>query len=70
MKYIFQGIKDWIKDCWHDWLLNRLQAAHPNATIYLYDHEYEADIIVYHWKEGNLWHYIQNRRIVNKRKNK
>ena len=70
MKYVLLGIKDYIKDCWHDWLLDRLQATYPNATIYFYDHGYDADFETRHWKEGNLWHYIQQRRIAEQKKYK
>lgn len=62
MKYIWLGIKDYCKDVWHDWLLDRLQASYPNATIYFYDHGYDANFETCHWKEGNLWHYIQQRK--------
>ena len=68
MRNILNGIRDYIKDCWHDWLLDRLQAAYPNATIYIYDHEYDADITIYHCKEGNLWHYIRQRQIAKRMK--
>ena len=70
MKYIWLGFRDYIRDCWHDWLLDRLQATYPNATIYFYDHGYDADIETRHWKEGNLWHYIRQRKIAGKRKTK
>lgn len=66
MKYILQGIGDYIKDWWHDWLLDRLQATYPNTTIHLCDQGYNAYYKAHCWKEGNLWHYIQQRRIANK----
>lgn len=54
MKYFWLGIKDYCEDCWHDWLLDRLRATYPN----------DADFDVRHWKEGNLRHYIHQRRIA------
>lgn len=54
MNNIWLGIKDYIKDCWHDWLLARLVNTYDNEHI-------EEDWI---WKEGNLWHYIQQRKIA------
>lgn len=57
MSYILLGIKDYCKDVWHDWLLDRLRATYPN----------DADFDVRHWKEGNLRHYIHQRRIAKKR---
>lgn len=68
MQEVLLSVKDYLTDCWHDWLLSRLQATYPNATIYIYDHGYDADFIICHWKEGNLWHYIRQRRIAKKTK--
>ena len=66
--YVINGIRDYIKDCWHDWLLNRLQDIYPNATIYFYDHGYDADFETRHWKEGSVWYYIRQRRIAKRMK--
>ena len=66
MTYIWLGIKDYCEDVWHDWLLYRLQAVYPNATIYFYDHGYDADIETSLSKEGNLWHYIHQRKLSRK----
>ncbi len=66
MKYIWLGIKDYCKDCWHDWLRNRLFALYKDNTnkiLLVSDKRY---IHLMPWKEGNLWHYIQQRRTANK----
>ena len=59
MKYIFMGIKDYCKDCWHDWLLVRFVNTYDNEKI-------EED---WTWKEGNLWHYIKQRKFSYKTQN-
>lgn len=41
VREIIQGIKDYIKDVFHDWI---------------YRNDYE-------WKEGNVRHYVQQRKI-------
>lgn len=56
MKYIFLGIKDYCKDCWHDWLIHRL--------VNLYNEKIKEGWL---WKEGSLWHYIQQRKIAEKK---
>jgi len=59
MKYIWLGIKDYCKDCWHDWLLTRLVNTYDNEKI-------EED---WTWKEGSLWHYINQRKVAERSKN-
>lgn len=54
MKYIWLGIKDYCKDCWHDWLMYRLIKTYPAESI-------QEEWL---WKEGNLWYYIQQRKMV------
>ena len=69
MKYIFLGIKDYCKDCWHDWLL-----AHMNKCEYctVYTDSYHGNnknkidhnkVKDFYRKEGSVWHYIQQRRV-------
>lgn len=64
MKYIWLGIKDYIKDCWHDWLRCRVMAYGGKVMDCVRDTKgnnkwwTESDS----WKEGNLWHYIQQRK--------
>ena len=65
MKAIILGIKDYCKDCWHDWLFFRLQKLYkdPNCvlTYYnIYTDEFHGTVS---WKEGNVWHYIRQRRL-------
>ena len=67
MKYIWLGIKDYCKDCWHDWLRNRLQKVQGEG-IYTYDEKTGYTYWVYSWREGSVWHYIQQRRIAKQRK--
>lgn len=58
MKEIILGIKDYCKDCWHDWLMHRLIKTYPDENI-------REEWL---WKEGNLWHYIRQRKIAKERK--
>lgn len=68
MKYIILGIKDWCKDTWHDWLRNRVMAyggrvydkAYYDDGSYIW---YSSDA----WKEGNVWHYIRQRKFAKKK---
>lgn len=70
MKYIWLGIKDYCKDCWHDWLVARLKKF--GCVIYDYMPAKHTELVsgylepVMTWKEGNLWHYIRQRKIANK----
>lgn len=51
------GIKDYSKDCWHDWLYSKLRDVDSDAQAWL-------------WKEGDLKHYIRQRKISMKSKTK
>lgn len=53
MKYIWLGIKDYIKDWWHDWLIRRL------FKLFYKDKPHKLPDL---WKEGSIWHYIQQRK--------
>lgn len=61
MKYIINGIRDYIKDCRHD----RLYTIATRE----YDQWIEDDVQKYAvipagtWKEGSIWHYIRQRKI-------
>ena len=67
MKYIWLGIKDYCKDCWHDVCLFLVWKLHPRKN-----RRWQAGHYGYYWKEGNLWHYIKQykvvQRVVNERK--
>ena len=65
MSYIWLGIKDYCKDCWHDWLRNRLFAFYktPFTEIRVSDKRY---VHIMPWKEGSVWHYIKQRKIATK----
>lgn len=55
MKAIIWGICDYLSDCWHDYKVH---------NGYLDDHEkWCISYRLTKWKEGNLWHYIRQRRI-------
>lgn len=69
MWYILLGIKDYCKDCWHDWLLKRVLAYGGRV----YDKCYNLGSknkpywgLACLWKEGTVWHYIKQRRIAKK----
>lgn len=64
MKCLWLGIKDYTKDCWHDFWFRFWNA--------LWDFTQRRTCKSYVWrnndgatvKEGNLWHYIQQRKIA------
>ena len=62
MKYIILGIKDYCKDTWHDWLLKHIKKYYYliEAKDRLLDDWYP----IHEWKEGNVWHYIRQRKIA------
>ena len=62
MSYVLLGIKDYCRDCWHDWLSNRLHKS-QGERLYTYDYKEDEICWVYPWKEGSVWHYIQQRKI-------
>lgn len=53
MLSIWLGIKDYLKDCYHDRIYSKLLKIDPDAHAWW-------------WKEGNLKHYVQQRRIAKK----
>lgn len=59
MKDTILGIKDYCKDCWHDWLNKRLLKVESTRIQG-----------VWLWKEGNVWHYIRQRKIASDKKGK
>lgn len=68
MKEIILGIKDYIKDCQHDWLVRQIKKYY-----FLVESKDETDGYWYplhSWKEGNVWHYIRQRRIAKTIKNR
>lgn len=65
MKYIFLGIKDYLKDCWHDYLVAKLKKF--GCAIYDYIPANTELVSGYlkpakTWKKGNLWDYIRQRK--------
>lgn len=71
MKYIWLGIKDWVKDCWHDWLWLRLEKLYtdPDWIITYYKPCEEKFCETVSWKEGSVWFYIKQRRIAKRKGN-
>lgn len=67
MKYIWLGIKDYSKDCWHDWLIQRIKKVYGSKDLMFYNDYAEVYMYIIDWKEGNLWYYIQQRRIAHKK---
>lgn len=65
MKYIILGIKDYCKDCWHDWLRNRIFALYKGEKIVV-SVSHKTYIHLMTWKEGSVWYYIQQRKIAKK----
>lgn len=62
MKYIWLGIKDYCRDCWHDFWFkfwNALWTFTQRRTCKCYVWRNSEGLLV---KEGNLWHYIQQRK--------
>lgn len=69
MKYIWLGIKDYCKDCWHDfwyWFWNGLDNFVSRRLHHTYCWRNNEG---YFTKEGNLRHYIQQRRIAKRKGN-
>ena len=68
MKHIILGIKDYCKDCWHDfwfWVWSALWGATEKHATRCYNWRYNEGLSV---KEGSVWHYIRQRKITDKRK--
>lgn len=64
MKYIWLGIKDYCKDCWHDfwyWIWGKLEVFCTRRANRCYCWRYNEGCFT---KEGSVWHYIQQRRIA------
>lgn len=64
MIYIWLGIKDYCKDCWHDfwfWFWNRIDdfTRHRLTRTYCW-----AKNEACYTKEGSVLHYIQQRKIT------
>lgn len=64
MKEIWLGTKDYIKDIWHDWLRRRVMAYGGKVMDCARNGGSKFWTESDSWKEGNLWHYIQQRRIA------
>ena len=64
MKYMIQGIRDYIKDRRHDRMYEAITREYDQ---WMRDgHKYYAVIPAGEWKEGSVWHYIKQRKIATK----
>lgn len=64
MKYVFLGIKDYCKDCWHDfwyWFWDRLATFFTRRSMRCYVWRYNEGCYT---KEGSVWRYIQQRKVA------
>ena len=62
MAYILQGIGDYIKDWWHDlwfWFWDKIDNFVTRRLHHTYCWRHNEALYT---KEGNLWHYIQQRK--------
>ena len=69
MKAIILGIKDYIKDCWHDWHLHCVEKSIGNQPVFFMSKAEDAWVAKTDWKEGSVWHYIKQRRLAKRKKN-
>lgn len=62
MREVILGIKDYLNDCWHDYVLSPMWKHDERRS--------EGGITgkFVTWKEGSIWHYIRQRRIAKKAK--
>ena len=66
MRYILLGIKDYIKDRWHDWLVYHLWKFYKRP-LYYDDYDSESFVPICDWLESkHVWHYISQRRYAAK----
>lgn len=62
MKYIFQGIKDYCKDYWHDWLRKQVMNYGGKVMDCITTNKNKQWIESDVWKEGSIWYYIKQRK--------
>ena len=67
MKYILQGIKDYCKDCWHDWHLHCVEKSQKDEALFFWAEEVDCWVAIVDWKEGSVWHYIRQRKIAERK---
>lgn len=72
LKAIILGIQDYMKDCFHDNVLNdaELMGCKVYTKATTFDSKTQKSkqkwVPDSSWKEGNIWHYIQQRLITRK----
>ncbi|MBR2247678.1 MAG: hypothetical protein IJ880_11785 [Bacilli bacterium] len=67
--YILQGIYDYVKDCYHDYLMQ--EAKSMGCVLYDKITKYKQNTMhvpANRWKEGSMWHYIKQRKIAKQRR--
>lgn len=69
MKYIWLGIKDYLRDIRHDRMVAYIEDNYYQFVCEDIGDEKFEFVRAPYWKEGNLWHYIQQRKIARKQKN-
>lgn len=69
MKCIWLGIKDYCKDCWHDWHLHYVEKSIGNEPLFCMGNKSNEWIAMIDWKEGSVWFYIKQRRIAKRKGN-
>lgn len=64
MKSVCLGIKDYIRDCWHDfwyWFWDLLYNFTNRRCVKCYVWDQNDG---YYTKEGSVWHYIRQRKMA------
>lgn len=64
MKYIWLGIKDYLRDIRHDRIVDCIECDYYQFVCDDIGEEKFEFVHAPYWKEGSVWHYIQNRRIA------
>lgn len=62
MKNIILGIRDYIKDCCHDWRFHCIEKDY-DYKLYYEDPDIDYWIPLVDWKEGSVWYYIKQRKL-------
>lgn len=62
MKYIWFGIKDYIKDKRHDHYVYKLFCIYRRPMYFTPAEDDEMLLPIREWREGSVWHYIRQRK--------
>ena len=69
LKAIRLGVKDYCEDCWHDWHLRCLEKAYGELPMFYMSENEDVWVAIIDWKEGNLWHYIKQAKLIKRKEN-